>query len=42
MRAIAPHKPQNPISYTCLASFELELENVDLFYNLEIKYASIP
>jgi len=25
-----------------LASFELELGNVDLFYDLEIKYASIP
>ena len=36
------HHPQNPIAYNCLASFELELVNIDLFYDLEIKYASIP
>ncbi|MCA6574060.1 MAG: hypothetical protein IM537_17725 [Pseudanabaena sp. M57BS1SP1A06MG] len=37
-----PSPPINLIAYTCLASFELELGNVDLFYDLEIKYASIP
>ena len=38
----SPHHPQNPIAYNCLVLFELELENIDLFYDLEIKYASIP
>ena len=39
--AIAPHHPK-PDRLYLLASFELELGNVDLFYDLEIKYASIP
>ncbi|MEI6331716.1 MAG: hypothetical protein WCP16_20935 [Pseudanabaena sp. ELA645] len=39
--AIAPHHPKLDRLYL-LASFELELGNVDLFYDLEIKYASIP